>query len=123
MGLYKDEKLERFTLDAEAFEKMRNDFDRFLINTIRSMMTKNSDTATISLKLDINLIRTTMVDDEAPDGVRDVIKPVFEHKVSSVMQTKTEEKGKADGSYELSWDSVRNEYAMRVITEGQMTFN
>ena len=115
--------MERFTLDAEAFTSLRNDFYRMLIHTVRDMMMKSSDTATVSLKLDIGLLRTTMVDDGAPDGVRDVIKPVFEHKVSSVMQTKTEEKGKADGSYELSWDSVLNEYAIKVITEGQTMFD
>lgn len=115
--------MERFTLDADAFVTMRNDFDRMLINTVRSMMMKNSDTATVSLKLDIDLLRTTAVDDEAPDGVRDIIMPRFEHKVSSVMQMKAEEKGKADGVYELSWDDVRNEYGMRAISEGQTTFD
>lgn len=115
--------MERFTLDADAFVTMRNDFDRMLINTVRSMMMKNSDTATVSLKLDIDLLRATAVDDEAPDGVRDIIMPRFEHKVSSVMQMKAEEKGKADGVYELSWDDARNEYGMKTISEGQTTFD
>lgn len=114
--------MDRFTLDAAAFNTMRADFDRVLVDTIGSMMTKSSDTATVSLKLDIDLLRTSVPDSNAPDGVRDVIMPRFQYKVSSVMQMKTEEKGKADGTYELSWDDNRQEYAMKALSEGQITF-
>ena len=114
--------MERFTLDAEAFETLRNDFDRLLIRTVGSMMRRNSDTATVTLKLDIDLLRTSIIDEGAPDAVPNVIMPKLEHKVSSVIQAKAEEKGKAEGAYEMAWDDLRNEYAMRPVSSEQLTF-
>ena len=35
---------------------------------------------------------------------------------------KTEEKGKTEGAYELSWDDLRQEYTMLPIGNEQITF-
>ena len=114
--------MERFSMDSEAFAKLRLDFDKLLSQTIRSMMQKQSSSASLGLKLDIELERTTVIDNRAPDGVRSVILPRFTHKVSSVIQMKTEEKGKTEGAYELSWDDLRQEYTMLPIGNEQITF-
>ena len=113
---------DRFTLDAAALANMRSDFNAMLIHTVKGMMDKSSNTATLTLKLDIELQRTTVIDKTALDGVRDVIMPRFAHKVSSVMQTKLEEKGHAEGAYELTYDTQRCEYIMRPVANEQTTF-
>ena len=105
---------------SEAFEQLRDDFNAVLARTIATMMGKDSSESTITLKLNINLAREPIIDDSAPDGVRDVIRPEFSHKVSSVMQIKQEEQGKTEQPYELVWDEVRHEFGMRPIGAEQL---
>lgn len=115
--------MERLTLNADVFTALRNDFDKLLARTVGNMMIKHSDTASVTLRLDIDLIRRTMIDESSPDGTREIIMPMFEHRISSVMQVKSEEKGKSDGSYEMAWDELRREYTMRPVINEQMTFD
>ncbi len=112
----------RLTIDSDAFEKLRLDFDKLLSQTISSMMQKQNSIASMGLKLDIELERTTVIDNRAQDGVRSVIMPRFTYKVSSAMQMKSEEKGKTEGAYELAWDDLRREYTMLPIGNEQTTF-
>ncbi len=114
--------METIEMNSTVFQKMRTDFDRLLSRTIRCLLEKNSSTATVSLKLDIELERITLIDEHSDTGTKEVITPRFSHKVSSVMQIKQEEKGASDGMYELTFDDVACLYAVREFGGDQTTF-
>ena len=101
------------TLDSDAFSKLKEDFNTVLKRTLGNMESKESKEATLTLKLNI-----TLRDDEVPDfdsadkdAKRKIHKPRFDHKISSVMQIKSE--------YELVWDNELNDYVMKAIDNGQ----
>lgn len=114
--------MDHFRIMSEAFIELRDSFDSVLEKTIATMMSKDSDESTLTLKLNINLTRDSVIDKNAPEGVRAVIRPEFSHKVSSVMQIKQEEQGKTEQQYELVWDELRKEFGMKPIGSQQMTF-
>lgn len=109
------------TLDSDAFSKLKEDFNTVLKRTLGNMESKESKEATLTLKLNI-----TLRDDEVPDfdsadkdAKRKIHKPRFDHKISSVMQIKSEESGSLNGEYELVWDNELNDYVMKAIDNGQ----
>ena len=104
-----------------AFESMRNDFDKILKRTLVNMETKESELSEITLKLKINLEKTIAPDFDSEKGAeRTVLKPKFDHKVSSVMNIKDEESGSFKGDYELVWDEDLQDFVVRPIDNGQM---
>ena len=111
------------TLDSTAFSKMKEDFNSILKKTLGNMQVKDSREATLTLKLNISL-----TDAEAPDfsvpyenAMRNIKKPRFDHKISSVMQIKNEESGSLKGEYELIWDEELGDWIMKPIDNGQFT--
>ena len=87
------------------------------------MESKESEQAELTMKLKISL-----TNDTAPDfsevkykAEREIVRPTFTHKISSVMQTKCEKSGEVIGDYELVWDKDSGKYIMRPIDNGQMT--
>lgn len=55
------------TLDSNAFEKMKGDFNKILKRTLGNMQTKGSDEATLTLKLNISLTEQTVPDYDSPN--------------------------------------------------------
>ena len=111
-------------INSEAFNAMKEDFNKILKRTLSNMEMKDSDAAEMTVKLKITLTK-----DEAPDfdivayqATREVIKPSFTHKVSSVMQIKDEESGFLKGDYELVWDKELGDYVMKPIENSQRSF-
>ena len=111
-------------LNSEAFSSMKDDFNRVLKKTLANMQSKEGEVAEITMKLKI-----TLEEDDVPDiyceegtGRRSIVKPIFNHKVSSVMQIKEEESGSMKGNYEIVYDTDKDEYIMRPIDDGQVTF-
>ncbi len=111
------------TINSDTFTAMKNDFDKVLTRTLSNMLGKESDEATITLKLNISLREDEAPDFEAtyPNAIRAIQKPRFDHKISSVMQIKTEESGSLKGEYELIWDKEKGDYVMRPIDNGQQS--
>ena len=107
------------TMEGDTFNSLKTDFNQILRKTLSNMESKSSELAELTVKVKISLKkekeRTT--DDNLP---RDIIVPKFDHKVSSVMQIKSEISGSLGGEYELVWDSDRGEYIMREIVDPQM---
>ena len=109
----------RMTIASGAFEKMRGDFDKVLQGTLRNMEQKESSYAEIGVKLKITLIRS-----EVSDGsymTREILKPRFEHKVTSVMNIKDEESGFFKEECELVWDRESGTYIVVPLDGGQMS--
>jgi len=112
------------TLSGDTFWEMKNDFDEILLKTLSSMEYKNSSSAEITLKMEISLPEIYLPDLSIVNhtATRKAIAPRFEHKVSSVIQTKNKVSGRFNGNYELIWNEERKEYIMREINNGQMNF-
>lgn len=111
-------------INSNAFEAMKTDFDKVLKRTLANMQIKESDAATLTIKLNITLTETDVPDFDAanPNAMRKIQKPRFDHKVSSVMQIKSEESGSLKGEYELVWDEEAQDFIMKPIDDGQRSF-
>ena len=111
------------TLESEIFNELKENFNAVLQKTLINMESKESEQAELTMKLKISL-----TNDTAPDfseikykAEREIVRPTFTHKISSVMQTKCEKSGEVIGDYELVWDKDSGKYIMRPIDNGQMT--
>lgn len=113
----------KLNINSNAFESMKADFDKVLKRTLVNMQNKESDEATLTLKLSISLTEMEVPDFESasPNAMRKIHNPRFDHKVSSVMQIKTEESGHLKGEYELVWDEEAQDFVMKPIDDGQRT--
>lgn len=113
----------KLNINSNAFENLKADFDKVLRRTLGNMQIKESDEATLTLKLSIKLTEMEVPDFDAayPNAMRKIHKPRFDHKVSSVMQIKTEESGHLKGEYELVWDEEAQDFVMKPIDDGQRT--
>ena len=101
-------------VDSDMFKILKTDMNMILRKTLHNMETKGSHTAELTVKLKISL------DKEKRQGHhREVIIPKFEHKVSSVLQIKSELTGSMGGDYELIYDVDRSEWIMREIVDPQ----
>lgn len=111
-------------INSSVFDSMKNDFNSVLKKTLANMRSKQGEAAEISLKLKITLEEDNVPDLYSKDdnGRRDIVKPIFNHKVSSVMQIKEEESGSMKGNYELVYDKDKDDFIMRPIDDGQVTF-
>lgn len=111
-------------INSSVFDSMKNDFNSVLKKTLANMRSKQGEAAEISLKLKITLEEDNVPDlySEDGNGRRDIVKPIFNHKVSSVMQIKEEESGSMKGNYELVYDKEKDDFIMRPIDDGQVTF-
>lgn len=111
-------------INSEAFEPMKNDFDRVLKKTLSNMYSKQSDVAEITLKLKITLEEETApeINEGVVTGTREIIVPTLNHKLSSVMQIKEETSGTFKGNYELVYDEDAQKFVIRPVEDAQMTF-
>lgn len=105
------------TMESDALSDMKRDLDLLITKIIGSMRAWNSTEGAINLKLTIKL-NEIMADDGA-GGLRGMTVPVFEHKVSAVIQAKTELKGETPSEYELVWDAIAMRYGMVKVRSGQ----
>lgn len=110
-------------IDSNAFAAMKEDFNKVLRRTLSNMQTKESDAATLTVKLSISLseIEVPDLNSSSDFATRKAYKPRFDHKINSVMQIKTEESGSLKGEYELVWDEDEQDFVMRPIDNGQWT--
>lgn len=93
-------------IEGDVFAVLRNDINMILKHTLHDMIKKDGEKAELKVSLKI-----TLSDDE-------VLTPKFEHKVSSVLQYKTERDGFFGGyDYELVWDDEAFEYVLRPIQD------
>ncbi len=108
-------------INSGAFKAMREDFDKVLTRTLKNILSKEGDCAELTVKLKIGLEKAK-APNFAPygDPERDIVKPKFEHKVSSVMNIKDEESGSFKGDYELVWDEELQDFVVRPVDNGQM---
>ena len=107
-------------LKGDAFNAMKDDFDKVMKRTLSNMEKKGSEDAEITVKLKINLTKNESGIENGEKKYTTI--PNFGHKVSSVMQIKDEFSGSLGGNYELVWCDDRQEWIMREIRDGQSSF-
>lgn len=110
------------TLDSEAFNAFKQDFQLLLNSTIATMQQKEVEDATITVKFDITLQPSANPNVDAPgsDGERDVTMPLFKHKVTAAMKIKSERTGFVGGpDYELGWDNENHTWCMVPVAESK----
>lgn len=107
----------KLTIDNEVFDTMRKNFDVMLERTVGSMIMRNADESTLTLKICISLDKKTVPADGG--GFREVTQPSFKHDLSSVMQVKDKMSGTFKGNVELIFDE-NGKPIVRDIDDGQM---
>jgi hypothetical protein len=118
-----NKKAYELTLESDAFNALKSDFNMLLRKTLSTMIQKEGEKAELKLSLKITLTQgeTRDLDEVRYEAQREVILPKFEHKISTVMQYKDEKSGFVGGAeYELVWDRAKGAYVMRPIKDGQM---
>ncbi|MBQ3478190.1 MAG: hypothetical protein IJH25_08470 [Clostridia bacterium] len=75
------------------FKEMLRTLNEKLQRSVRQLVRKDMSAATITLKIDIDLLKLTLNDDNAPTGTREAMRPKIGYKISSVLQDKDDDKG------------------------------
>ncbi len=109
------------SLNSEVFLALlalRASFDDMLKKVLQNMLEQKNDTAEINVKVKIKLQKSYI--NVSYEDQREVITPIFQHKVTSMLQVKDEQSGSFNGNngkYELLWDDEREKY---ILTEMQV---
>ena len=109
------------SLNGETFKDFKADFDQMLYKLLTEMERLDSEEATISVKMTVNLEADQERDFEANgyDAMKDITKPTFKHEISTVMQIKNKKTGQLGGNMKLVWDHDSGKYVLRDIDNGQ----
>lgn len=106
------------SLNSEVFLALRASFDDMLKKVLQNMLEQKNDTAEINVKVKIKLQKSYV--NVTYEDQREVITPIFQHKVTSMLQVKDEQSGSFNGNngkYELLWDDEKEKY---ILTEMQI---
>lgn len=98
------------TIESDALSSLRNDIDGMISRALKTMHMTNNGEATVTAKIKITLNNEMT---PTPDGVRKVVRPVFEHEVQSVVQAKDKMTGTMNGEYELVYDADQDKWYMK----------
>ena len=109
------------SLNGDTFNGFKSDFDQMLRNLLTEMEKRDSDEATINIKMTVGLEKSEERDFEitAYEAMKEITKPTFKHEISTVMTVKNKKSGTLGGNYKLVWDSEAHQYVMREIDDGQ----
>lgn len=109
------------SLSDSTFAGLKGDFDTVINTTLLNMEERKSPVAEITVKLKIELTPSSAPDRKvvAYKAARDIIKPTFTHKVTSVMKIQDERSGALSGDFELVWDRGEGRYLLRPLEDGQ----
>lgn len=114
-------------IEAETFDKLRRDTNIVLQKALGTMKDKGSMDGKVSIALDIKLVREFIpnFDPEVDGETREILKPKFEHKVTSAINIKNEEKGGVNPEMAMVWDDDKQEYVLTYVnnTEQRSIFD
>lgn len=114
-------------IEADTFDKLRRDTNIVLQKALGAMKEKGSADGKLNIALDIKLVREFIpnFDPEVDGETREILKPKFEHKVSSAINIKNEEKGGVNPEMAMVWDDDKQEYVLTYVnnTEQRSIFD
>lgn len=105
------------SMNSDVFLSLRSNFDEVLKKVLQSMLEQKNNTAEINVKLKIELEKSCI--NVSYNDQREIVKPKFQHKVTSTLQVKNEESGCFNEAYELVWDDTTEKYILTEIKTGQ----
>lgn len=98
------------SLTSDTFNALKTDFDLVLRRLLKTMELKGADHGEMTLKMKV---------DFKHDG--QIIKPAFEHKVTSAMQIKDELNGELCGDLIMVWDEAINNFVLQKAEDPQLS--
>ena len=114
-------------IEAETFDKLRRDADIVLQRALGTMKEKESMDGKVTITIDIKLVPEFIPNyDPAIEGeTRKILKPKFDHKVTSAINIKNEEKGSVNPEMAMVWDEEKQEYVLTYVnnTEQRSIFD
>lgn len=114
-------------IEAETFDKLRRDADIVLQRALGTMKEKESMDGKVTITIDIKLVPEFIPNyDPAIEGeTRKILKPKFDHKVTSAINIKNEEKGSVNPEMAMVWDEDKQEYVLTYVnnTEQRSIFD
>lgn len=104
-------------IEAETFDKLRRDADIVLQRALGTMKEKESMDGKLTITIDIKLVPEFIPNfDPAVKGeTRKILKPKFDHKVTSAINIKNEEKGNVNPEMAMVWDEDKQEYVLTYV--------
>lgn len=119
---------QRVTIEGESFMQMRADANVVLQKLLKNMVEKETNEGSLTIKVDVNLVPEWVpipIEKRIIGGPesRMILRPRFEHKISSTMQIKDN----ANGEYvselmELVLNEFTGQYILTPVKDGeQMT--
>ena len=115
-----DDFAKNLDLDSDTFEEMKKNFNFVLQRLLGNMEEKQSREGSLTLKLDITLASEFIpnYDPEVQGETREIHKPSFKHKITSVVKINDEKSGNMDSEMELYMDE-NGVYKMKPIANTQ----
>lgn len=114
-------------IEADTFEKLRRDANIVLQRALGTMKEKESMEGKVSITVDIKLMQEFIpnFDPDIEGETRKILKPKFEHKVTSAINIKNEEKGSTNPEMAMVWDEDKQEYVLAYVnnTEQRSMFD
>jgi hypothetical protein len=104
-------------------DEIRSNLDEMLRRTIKTMQDKDSNSATVTLKIGISLSQIAKRDENTPadEPPRLITVPQINHQISSAMQIKEKMNGQFGGTgYELVYNDLLGDYVI-VPSDGSQT--
>ncbi len=112
------------TLDSDAFNAFKADFNQMLRKLLLTMETQESEEGKLAVAMTVKLDKGHARDYQANghDATRDIVTPTFSHKVSIALSFKDDKSGTLKGDYEMHWDKELGAYVIEEINNGQTSF-
>ncbi len=104
-------------IEADTFEKLRRDADIVLQRALGTMKEKESMEGKVTITIDIKLVPDFIpnYDPQVKGETRKILKPKFDHKVTSAINIKNEEKGSVNPEMAMVWDEQKQEYVLTYV--------
>lgn len=102
------------SMNGEAFDEFKSQFDDILQATLINMTQKNVEDAKISVTFDVHVDNQVTLNGEV------VMLPSFRHNINSSMQVKYSAKGALCGDYRMQFDEKSGRYVMYYNDDGQI---
>lgn len=111
----------KLDFDSDTFEDMKRDMTFVLQRLIGNMEEKGSNEGTMTLKIDITMIKEFIpnYDPDIKGETREVSKPQFKHKVTSAVKISDEKSGSLNNEMECIFDKETGIYVMVPIANTQ----
>ena len=114
-------------IEGETFDQLRSNVNVVLQRALGTMKDKMSAEGKVTIGIDIKMAREVIpnYDPAIPEETREILKPRFEHKVTSAISIKAEEKGTVNPEMAMVWDEEKQEYVLTYVnnTEQRSMFD